>query len=70
MKQDYRVTLQDWQRVKNIMTQYKRKNGYVDVIEKNSGGFMLEFFDKDPKIEDINAFFVTFQDVEMIINRY
>ncbi len=69
-KSDYKVSQSDWQYIKNIMVQYNRTYGFVDVIETNNGKYKLEFFDSDPCLEDCHAFYVTVSCVDNIIASY
>lgn len=69
-KSEYRTSQSDWQYVKNIMVQYDRSYGFVDVIETNDGKYKLEFFDSDPCLDNCNALYVTISSVDRIIASY
>lgn len=69
-KSDYKISQVDWQYVQNIMVQYNRTYGFVDVIETNNGKFKLEFFDSDPCLDNCHAFYVTASCVGRIIESY
>lgn len=69
-KSEYQISQSDWQYVKNIMVQYNRTYGFVDVIETNNGKYKLEFFDSEPRLDGCNAFYVTVSCVDRIIASY
>jgi hypothetical protein len=66
MKTPKKVTLKDWQKVLFKMNFYKRPSGFVDY---NLFG-ELTFFDANPKIDGISAFYVTREDVLTYIQQY
>ena len=53
----------EWNGVLRDMLFYKRKEGYVDELNGR-----LTFFDSDPCINGVHAFYVTLDDVKNIIN--
>jgi hypothetical protein len=69
-KSDYKISQADWQYVRNIMVQYNRTYGFVDVIETNNGKYKLEFFDSDPYLDNCNALYLTINCVDNIIGSY
>jgi hypothetical protein len=69
-KSDYKISQADWQYVKNIMVQYNRTYGFVDVIETNNCKYKLEFFDSDPYLDNCNALYITINCVDDIIDSY
>lgn len=52
------ITCSEWERVYNQMIRYRRKSGFVDLVDDK-----LTFFDSDPKINGVSACFVTIEDV-------
>lgn len=54
---------QEWRNILRTMLIHSRTEGYVDEVNGK-----LTFFDSDPRINDVGAFFVTIHDVEDIIN--
>jgi hypothetical protein len=61
---DYTPSDKDWKHVIDVMTKYNRQSGFIDVIEDNNGKPKLEFFDSDPKLNNVGAVFVTLEDVK------
>lgn len=53
----------EWEEVLRVMLRYNRRGGYVDEVNGR-----LRFFDGDPKINGVSAFYVTIDDVQDIIN--
>lgn len=65
METPKKVMPNDWQRVLDKMDFYKRQNGFVDY---NDAGELC-FFDSNPKINGVSAFYVTREDVLTYINK-
>lgn len=59
MSKNIPITRKEWEKVLETMTQYQRKDGYVDSVEKDNGSLELTFFDSDPEINGKKATFVT-----------
>lgn len=64
-KQDYKITKQDWESVKTIMEQYHRKDGWVDITITKAGNYRLTFFDSNPKIDNVDALYITKYEVDL-----
>lgn len=60
-----KVTTKDWQRMLDKMDFYKRQNGFVDYNLLGE----LTFFDNNPKIDGVSAFYVTREEVLTYINK-
>ena len=58
-----RISKDEWRRILQTMIQYNRSGGYVDDVDGK-----LTFFDSDPCINGVKAFYVTINDVRDIIN--
>ena len=61
----YKVSQLEWEQILEIMLFYKRKDGYVDVVDGK-----LQFFDSDPKINGAGACYVTVEDVRENVKSY
>ena len=44
------ITKEQLQKILEVMVKYKRNEGYMDYV-----GERLQFFDEDPKLDDISA---------------
>jgi hypothetical protein len=65
METPKKVMPNDWQRVLDKMDFYKRQNGFVDYNLLGE----LTFFDNNPKIDGVSAFYVTREEVLTYINK-
>ena len=52
----------------NKMIHYNRESGYVDYVEQEDGTEVLTFFDSDPKLKGVGAWYVTQEELKSIIN--
>lgn len=57
-----KITKKDWERVRDTMRKYQRKEGYVDEVDGK-----LMFFDTDPFCNFVHACYVTYENVEKYI---
>lgn len=60
-----RVTQLDWEQILDVMLFYRRKEGYVDMVDGK-----LLFFDSDPCIDGVGACKITIEEVTRYIDEY
>ena len=62
---NYKTTQADWQRILNVMIQYNREWGFINILDNK-----LTFFDSNAIIDGVGSFYVTQCDVKKILTNY
>jgi hypothetical protein len=61
----YKIKKTDWEKIYYTMNKYNRQSGFIDILDDK-----LTFFDGNPNINNVSAFYITKSEVETYLSNW